>query len=59
MGRVVAPRPTTPQSFELVEATHAHVTQRAAFEHDSLLPFSQTFGLNSTFCQCIVASSTV
>ena len=44
---------------DLAEATHAHVTQRAAFKRDSLLPFSHTFGLNATFCQCIVASSTV
>ena len=33
-----------------VEASHAKVTQAAAFKHNPLLPFSHTFGLNMTFC---------
>ena len=39
-----------------VEASHAKVTQAAAFKHNPLLPFSHTFGINTTFCYCIAAT---
>ena len=39
-----------------IEASHAKVTQGAAFKRDPLLPFSHTFGLNRAFCDCVVAS---
>ena len=42
-----------------LEASHAKVTWRAAFKHNPQLPFSDTFGLNTTFCNCIAASCIV
>ena len=42
-----------------VEASHAKVTQEDAFKRNPLLPFSHTFGLNTTSCQCIAASCVV
>ena len=42
---------------EIGEASHAKVTQAAAFKHKSLLPYSHSFGLN-TFC-CSMAATCV
>ena len=54
---VSAPAPL--QITVVVEASHAKVTYAAALKRNPVLPFSHTFGLNMTFCHCIVASSTV
>ena len=39
----------------VVEAIHAKAMQATAFKRNPLLPFSHTFGLNTTFCFSIAA----
>ena len=42
-----------------VEASYEKVTQATTIKRNPLLPFSHTFGLNTAFCYCIVATGVV